>query len=104
MVKPSSYKSFLMRRTASTSLRRYIRWPVLLLTGFNCGNSVSQKRRTYAGRRQSCEISPSLLVFLLFCCLFLCWHYFLLNDFPSNIVTQGPFTEDAANNLPWQHL
>ena len=42
----------------STSLRRYMRWPVLLLTGFNWANSVSQKRNTYAGNLQSVETSP----------------------------------------------
>src|SRR5206468_11381836 len=47
-----------MRRSVSTSLRLYIRWPVLLLTGLSWGNSVSQKRRTYAGRRQSDATSP----------------------------------------------
>src|SRR5215471_21181357 len=31
IVKPSSYRSFLMRSTFSTSGLRYMRWPVLLL-------------------------------------------------------------------------
>src|SRR6185503_10065721 len=58
MVNPSSYNNCLMRSTVSTSLRRYMRWPVLLLTGFNWANSVSQKRNTYAGNLQSVETSP----------------------------------------------
>ena len=47
-----------MRSTFSTSRLRYIRWPVVLFTGRSCGNSVSQKRSTYAGRRQSRATSP----------------------------------------------
>src|SRR5215468_1960425 len=47
-----------MRSTLSTSRLRYIRCPVLLFTGFNCGNSDSQKRSTYAGRRQRIATSP----------------------------------------------
>ncbi len=35
-----------------------MRCPVLLLTGFSCGNSDSQKRSTYAGRWQSVATSP----------------------------------------------
>src|SRR5450631_3851498 len=35
-----------------------MRCPVLLLTGFNCGNSLSQKRSTYAGSMHSFATSP----------------------------------------------
>ena len=50
MVNPSSYSSRLISRTISTSRLRYSRWPLPPLCGFNCGNSVSQNRSTYAGR------------------------------------------------------